>query len=296
MPTDYRPDRDPVAAVPIENLAQTLARELPSPTIVLVNAEPDEADAGGLYHVGVPKGWDLKTIDAEKMREHPRRTAATVTLATADAFADYVRDHAGPESAVWCDFDPTADRLAFQFIADDHAKSAPGWRLHRANFTPRLALEWLTWKGASGEVKSQHAFAEFLEENEGDIVAAEGYPTSLQMLAMATEFEASAEKRLKSVIRLQSGGVRLEYVDDEAAATTQTMQLFQRFKIGIPVYWQGPAYRIDARLKYRQTAGKVAFWFDLVHPERVIAECAAELIERVRGAIGVTPLRMGVST
>lgn len=113
------------------------------------------------------------------------------------------------------------------------------------------------------------------------------------MLKMATEFEANSDKRIKSVVRLQGGGVRMDYVDDDNADTLAQMQVFEKFQIGIPVFWSGPGYRIDARLKYRHGQGKVSFWYELIRPDRIHEAAAKELIERVRAGIGAVPMLMG---
>lgn len=73
--------------------------------------------------------------------------------------------------------------------------------------------------------------------------------------------------------------------------------LITQFAIGIPVFWAGPGYRIDARLRYRHASGKVAFWYELIRPDRVHEAAAKELIERIRTGLpqGV-PLLMGKTT
>ena len=58
-----------------ENIAQTLARELPRPLIVHTQAIADEQEA--VLHLAVPGAFKHITIDNEKLRDHPRRTAAS---------------------------------------------------------------------------------------------------------------------------------------------------------------------------------------------------------------------------
>jgi uncharacterized protein YfdQ (DUF2303 family) len=132
-----------------------------------------------------------------------------------------------------------------------------------------------------------------LLENKDDINAAEGLPTSLQMLEMATNFVHNEDRKLSSAVKLQSGGVRLTYIADADAGTTQEMKVFERFAIGLPVFHAGQAWGMQARLKYRSREGKVTFTYELDRADRVHEEAAKSLIETVRGGLGTVPMFMG---
>lgn len=276
-----------------ENIAQTLARELPTAHQLCDTRIEDLATHDRVLHLAVPKHFELKEVDLERLLPNPRRTIASAALSDCASFLAYVQRHATEASVVWADFNPQNFKLTFRAVIDEHAKGLAGWRKHVAVYTPEPSAEWKTWMAANTKPQEQLAFAEFIERNELDIATQDGYPTSLQMLQLATEFEANSDKRIKSVARLQGGGVRLEYVDDDHPDTLAHMKLFERFQIGIPVFWAGPAYRIDARLKYRHGGGKVAFWYDLIRPDRVHEAAAKELIDAVRSGIGAVPLLMG---
>lgn len=276
---------------PHRNIADSLAELLPKPELMLVAA----ADSDQIQHVAVPKGFELKTIDSEHLLPNPRRTSAKAELREGDSFIAYVQRHAGPACVVWCAFNPQTFALKFTAVIDEHAKGLAGWRKHSATYEPSKSHEWNVWTGnnGNGKAQAQVAFAEFLERNDGDIASIEGLPSSLDMMKLATEFEANGERKVKSVVRLQGGGSRVDFVDDDTDATIAQMRLFERFAVGIPVFWAGPAYRIDARLKYRHASGKVNFWYELIRPDRVHEAAARELIEKVRAGIGATPLLMG---
>lgn len=277
-----------------ENIAATLSRILPKTETVAVQ-EADDDKFNKIVHLAVPKGFTLHAIDNEPLLPNPRRTKAVSTLSDAESFIDYVKRHAEPRSVVWCQFDPKTSALSFTAIVDEHEKGTAGWRAHKAQFTPALSVEWGIWNGSNGatRVKSQVDFAEFIEANEDDIASIDGFPTSLQMHTMATEFVARQDMLLKSTVRLQGGGVNLTYVADADTGTLEQMKVFERFAIGIPVFWAGSAFRIDARLKYRLGQGKVSFFYELIRPDRVHEAAAKELIAKVREAIGDTPLLMG---
>lgn len=287
----------------LANIAETLARELP--TAEVLRETTSEGDIPGLqiFHAAVPKHSDLKTIttDLEKYLDQPRRTRAHPTFSDIDSFLAYLNRHNIPgRSAVWAKFNPRTFALSFRAVFDEHAPhqteeahAGPGWREHQASFSPLMSAEWDTWIGANNKAQSQVDFAEFIQKNEEDISAANGLPTSIQMLEMATNFVLNEERALKSAVRLQSGGVRLTYVADPEQGTVEQMQMFERFAIAIPVF-QGvrAAYSIVARLKYRAREGKVAFNYELHRPDRVHEHAAEELIVKVREGAPM-PLYMG---
>jgi uncharacterized protein YfdQ (DUF2303 family) len=99
---------------------------------------------------------------------------------------------------------------------------------------------------------------------------------------MALTFEANQDMRFKSAVRLQNGGVQMSFVQDDDVQTLQKMQVFDRFSIGVPVFWNGDAYRIDARLRYRVRDGKLAFWFELIRKDKVLEAATQTLIDKIR--------------
>jgi uncharacterized protein YfdQ (DUF2303 family) len=276
-----------------ENIAQTLARELPQAKLLHTQNVSALQSDDALLFLSLPNGQKLERVDLENLLPHPRRTLATAKLSEADSFIDYVKRHRTDATVVWAEFDPQSFSLKFTAVFDEHALGTPGWRKHSAVYAPSMSAEWKTWLANNKQAKDQLEFAEFIERHELDITTQDGYPTSLQMLQMATEFEANSDKRIKSVVRLQGGGVRMDYVDDDNAETLAQMKVFEKFQIGIPVFWAGPGYRIDARLKYRHSKGVVNFWYELIRPDTHHEAAAKELIERVRTGIDGVPMLMG---
>lgn len=277
-----------------DNIAATLARVLPQAKIT-------DTVIDSVKLIALPEGVKNETIDLEKYLGAPRRKKGIATFSAIDSFAAYIATHAVDGTTAWADFNPQTFALSFTGVLDENSKSAPGWREHRAKYLPDMSTEWKTWTGSAhngrnAKVFSQVEFAEFIEANSNDFLPAEGLPTDLEMLTMATNFIANEDRRLKSSVRLASGGVRLEYVADVDAGTAEAMQLFEKFQIAIPVFQDGPAYPIVARLKYRQKDGKVSFFYELIRTDRVHRQAALEQIGAMREALGATPLLMGSMT
>lgn len=275
-----------------ENIASTLARVLPDAKIVTTLMERN-GSAPALMQIAVPKAFELKEVDFEKLLENPRRTKAAATFTDAHSFLAYVETHTKPGTTVWCHFNPQTFALKFTAVLDEHSATTPGWRQHSATFAPDMSAEWKAWTSKNTQSFAQVAFAEWIEEHAEDITSADGFPTSLQMLGMATEFVANEERVLKSSAKLQSGGVRLTYIADPDAGTTESMEMFKHFALGIPVFQGGSAWRITARLKYALGQGKVNFRYELVRADRVHESAAKELIAHITETLGDVPLLMG---
>jgi uncharacterized protein YfdQ (DUF2303 family) len=82
------------------------------------------------------------------------------------------------------------------------------------------------------------------------------------------------------------------FVQDDDAQTLEKMKIFDRFSIGIPVFWGGDAYQIDARLRYRVRDGKLTFWYELIRPDRTLEAATRTVIENIKTETG-TPLFFG---
>ncbi len=260
------------------NVAETLAREMKAPT-------PLDTPFSDITRVALPPGWTLQERDDEKLAMMPRRKRATVRLHDSESLVDYLERHASDaHTTVWCEADYAAGKVAFTAIVNDHGvEEDPHWRDHIARYTPVYSQEWRNWVGKNKQTFSQAEFAMFIEDNLKDVTSAEGLPTGAQMLEMALSFEANQDMRFKSAIRLQNGGVQMSFTQDDDNQTLAKMQLFDRFAIGIPVFWNGDAYRVDARLRYRVRDGKLTFWYELVRSDKVLESATKTLIEQIRG-------------
>lgn len=270
------------------NIAETLARELKAPQ----RFWSEETQQHSIFTL--PPGWKTEAHDLEKLLPIPRRKIANVILTDAATYIDYIKRHGSLAYAtLWCKADFLKGTLGFLAILNDHGEeeNQQHWRDHKASYTPEKSVEWNTWigKNGPGNAMSQTDFALFLEDNMKDISASDDkLPTGAAMLQMAIDFEAKQDMRFKSAVRLQSGGVRMEYIADEDKNTVESMKVFERFQIAIPVLRDDTArYPLSARLRYRQRDGKLAFWYELIRPDLVMEQSARALVETIKTGAGV---------
>lgn len=246
----------------------------------------------------LPPGWRAETqdIDLSTVDPQPARRTGTVDLLDPESYIAFVASYTaqpGETPRIYVATDYILGSVNFIAVLNDHG-DGPQWRDYRVNFQPRPSIEWTTWRLHSAQEMSQSAFAVFLEDNAKDIATVEGLPTSAQMLQMALNFESTAEARIKSSVRLQSGTVAFSYTDAEDDATLKRMEMFGRFAIGIPAFYNGTPYRIDARLRYRNSAGKLTFWYELIRADLVLQDATRDLIKSIRDALPAVPVLMGV--
>lgn len=262
-----------------ENLAATVARESRKP--FAVSSDTDI--------IAVPDGWTME--DTEKYGIAPRRKHGKMSFADEASFVAYVKVHGSLATCtIWCDADYQKGRVSYKAILNDHRTLPEGqqWRDHIAQYTPEKSVEWETWMAANGESKKmrQLGFALFIEENMRDIATMDGYPTGSAMLQMATNLEITQDSQIKSAVRLQNGGVNVSYVDDANAETVKSMEVFSKFCLGLPVFRSGTAYPLEARLRYRLSQGKLAFWYELNRPDQVLESAAKNLTASIKSVSG----------
>lgn len=268
------------------NIAETLAREIKKPEGMFQIYD--------VHGFATPPGWQMQQIDMEKYLPVPRRKVAKVILTDADTYVDYIKRHGSlANCTLLCKADFLKGTLGFTAILNDHGEQEDQqhWRDHTAAYVPEKSVEWSTWLANNGSDKAmtQIQFAAFLEENLKDIASTgEDLPTGSAILQMALDFEAKQDMRFKSAVRLQSGGVRMEYVEDEDKNTVAVMKVFERFQIAIPVLRDDTArYPITARLRYRQRDGRVIFWYELVRQDLIMEQSARALVESIKTRAGV---------
>ena len=258
-----------------ENIAVTIAREARKP----FELSPVEN--------AVPDGWKIES--SENLQSTPSRKKANVSLNNDQGFIDYMKRHGSLASAtIWCEADYPKGVVNYTGIVNDHAQEQHGqhWRDHIAKLVPAKSVEWQRWVDKDRKSFCQPDFAAFIEENLGDIASLEGFPSGSAMLQMATNLEIAQDSTIKSAIRLQSGGVRMEYVEDSNAETVKSMEVFSKFALGLPVFWAGAAYMIEARLKYRLAAGRLTFFYELHRPDKVLEDAAKTMTANIQEKTG----------
>lgn len=243
---------------------------------------------GGIAYCTIPAGYKLQ--DLESLLPFPTRKRAEVSITETNSFITYTKKHGSLDDCmIYADIDTEASKFNLVAIINDHGDDQPKWRDFRANYAPKLSVEWARWIGKNRQTMSQTDFATWLEDNLADVANVANMPSGADILAMALGFEANADKRLRSKINLQNGGVQFEFVEDETKETRTSMKVFERFTLGLPVFdGSSSAYPLEARLKYRENGGALKFWYELIRPDRVFKTAVNDELTRIKEATGFT--------
>lgn len=240
----------------------------------------------GTPYVVMPEGAKLE--DLERLLPAPARKRASVVVSDSASFIFYTKKHGSmDECVIYAAIDSEKSYCNLVAVINDNGADNPKWRDHRCTFAPKLAVEWSRWIGKNKIAMPQADFATWLEDNLPDIASVDGMPTGAQILAMALGFEANSNKKLRSKLNLQSGGYTLEFVDEENNDTRTSMQVFERFTLGLPVFdGSTSAYPLEARLKYRENQGKLTFWYELIRPDRVFKTAVVDELNLIKEGTG----------
>ena len=234
----------------------------------------------------LPSGCTVDNL--EHFLPAPTRKRADVSVTTTNSFIAYSKKHGSlDECVIYAEVDAEGSRCILRALMNDNGADAAKWRDHRCTFAPALSVEWKRWIAKNKAQMSQVDFATWLEDNQGDVRSVNGSPTGADMLALAQAFEINADKRVKSHINTQSGGVRFEFVDDETKDTRTSMEVFRRFTLALPVFdGSTDAYPVEARLKYRDNSGRVTFWYELIRPDRAFKTAVQSALDQIKAETG----------
>lgn len=248
-----------------------------------------EGIAAGVVARVLDRDERLEVQDLEHTLNAPRDCRGEVTIYDPNDFVSYVARLANEATTLWAD----PDRSTVTAVFDDHATStAPGWRRSRAELHMRPDPEWVAWANENGRLRTQEAFAEFLEDHAAAVVS----PDAATMLEIATSFQAVRNASFERGTRLQSGDVQLRWVETTTASAGNKghLEIPDRFRIRVAPFHGVAPVEMDARLRYRIRDGHLGIGFALHRPDLVVQEA----FDRVRALVAEHskfPIHLGIA-
>lgn len=232
---------------------------------------------------GGPDGTQkLERVSIEIGMAKPARKRGTIEVFDAASFNQVLRDNADAgDIAVYLDRNPAAPSIVA--VLNGHGQKGAGWGDFRARITFRQTPQWVKWQAIDGKLLPQASFAEFIEDNIEDIAD----PAGATMLEIATYLQATREVAFKSGIRLSSGAVQLQNLENvQAQVGAGQIAVPEKLTLGIAPIFGVPPYSIPARFRWRIAEGKLMLGVKLQRVEdmmRQIIEDVAAKIERGAG-------------
>ena len=116
-----------------------------------------------------------------------------------------------------------------------------------------------------------------------------------KLMEIANGLQVLESSNVKQAQNLSTGEMKIEFESEHQTMDTagQSMTVPSLFAIGIPVFANGPAYRILARLRYRKSGPKVVFFYELWRTDQVFDHAFDEATELAGSETGL-PVLLGL--
>lgn len=226
----------------------------------------------------------------EGLQEQPTFRRGTVSFYDAASFSVFVNRFKNPTTLIFSD----AINAKFTGVLDYHPSGeetgVAQWDQFRASFPMRYTPSWTRWVTANKEPMAQAAFAQFLEDQIPDIAE----PAGALIVEIARTLEASTSVQFESHIRADNGAHKFTYNEDvSATAKRGDFTIPAEFTLVLQPFEGSNKYEVKARFRYRITAKQLLMWFELVRIEDVLKQAFADEEEKIRQAVGETPVLHG---
>lgn len=242
-------------------------------------------------------------------RATPSRRRGTATLLDLTSLIAHVERFKDDDTILFATDNRETPSLTA--VLDYHRKGAdadPRFGQHRARFAFPLSDEWKAWIATNKKPMAMIEFAAFLEDRIIDVLDDAGdLPEDMQRFVKAIGGNIASPTKLMEVavglkiheksnvgetVNLATGEGEISFVSTHTDASGKPLKVPNLFLIGIPVFKNGPAYRLAARLRYRKREGGLLFWYELWRHEPVFDHAFGEALERVRTETGL-PVLLG---
>jgi uncharacterized protein YfdQ (DUF2303 family) len=242
-------------------------------------AKPEVLDDRGIYLATSPNGERqiVDVTDSKRVLDErpPLRKLGSYRFSDPDDFLQYLDKHGSDPTELWGN-----DRQStITAVLDAHSKSLPGHEQHTAVLTLPYTSDWKAWTERDGKYSDQVSFAEFIEDHLPNFVA----PAGADMLELAQSFQATTKVEFAASQRVKSGETELVFTEQIQASAGKkgALSIPDTFTIGIQVHDRGPAYRVEARFRYRINGGTLTLGYRLNRIEDVRRDAFDAVVARI---------------
>jgi len=240
----------------------------------------------------------------DQYRAAPRYRQGSATLLSIDSLIDHINRFKDTDSIVFAD--DNREKPSITAVLDYHRVGAggdPRFGKHRSLFGFPLSDEWKAWNDSNATPMSMADFAAFLENRIIDVLyvipGEDSLPEDVQrlidtlgggdtvatpnkLMELARGLQVNESAVVQEAVNLSSGEGVVRFQSEHTDAAGAPLKVPSLFLIGIPVFNNGPLYRIAARLRYRKAGGRLTFWYELWRTDRTFDHAFSEAVERVK--------------
>lgn len=222
-------------------------------------------------------GQGLKALkeEIERYRLEPDRRRGKATATTLKSFIDLINLHKDDGSALFADANWPNPKL--DAVIDYHtADHGPRHCQHRIVYNFPVTEDFKAWIDRDGKPFTQTEFASFIEEHAAELAApfdAErsefeslfrtAFATPTDMVTLSRGLQVHIEAQVKNAVTLQSGEGEIIFVEEHRTAGGEKITVPGLFMVSVPAFLDGEPIRLPARLRYRASAGKLSWFYQL---------------------------------
>lgn len=241
----------------------------------------------------VPIGKKIESLAGlmEPYLKAPTRRRGQIKCGDAASFITIVNRFGGKRTLVFADPSPNAPALVAVFNHHEEGEftKEAGFGDHKALYSIRLSDQWKAWNGVAGNWLSQAEFAEFLEDHIQDVVLVDTnqepklsdlvqllggkVANAGKLMELSRGLAVSRGIKVHNAVTLASGEVNIQYVEQHNDGAGQPLSVPNLFFLGIPIFYNGTAYRVPVRLRYRFAEGALR-WSVIIHRPDLLFEDA----------------------
>lgn len=255
----------------------------------------------GLFAVSPRNVTPIPAAGFDDYRTQPQSRAGTANFTAIESLIEHINRFKDEDSALFAVDD--RQHPSITAVLDYHcagSKGEPRHGAHRSDFAFPLSDEWQAWSKQDGEAMSMGEFAAFLEDRIIDVLdtpseadlsedlrrfvgtVGGAIASPNKLIELSVGLKVNDNSVVKQAVNLASGEAQIQFVSEHVDDQGQPLKVPNLFLIAIPVFKNGPAYRIAARLRYRKTAAGLTFFYQLWRADRTFDHSFQEACVRVR--------------
>lgn len=236
----------------------------------------------------VPRGYEVESL--EKFMIDKEQIKQNVLVTSASSLIAYVVRFKDDRSVIFADTENTR----FRGVLDYHLDSkSPFKNTHTVTYDCPLSEEWKAFISSDKRKMDQVELAEFIEQNIKSIapVSDSNNISGTDLLTMVLAFQETRTSEFKSVTRLNDGTYQMAFSNEKTGSGNT--QLPEKISLAISPFHNGTPYQIDARFRYRLREGKLALWYELIEPKKIIEHAYNEILVDLQNQLPDVPVYEG---